>query len=337
MISESITIVTHDGAFHADDVIGVAVLNAIFNKGQNFGFASVSIVRTRDMKLVADADYVVDVGGVWDPEAGRFDHHQKGFAGARKMHGSNYASAGLVWAHHGKAFVSKIAPELTPEQVQAVVQHIDDELIAYVDQVDTGEAMPARGNFGLSMLIDAMNPTFAELKDCQATLAGTPSNTPEGRKLVTYHFQRMKFIEAVDMVTQMLLRQVIKAADAILGESKVRQAEKHADGQILVLPEPGLHWQKIVDNEMHDVLFVVYPEETHGTYMLQAVPVALGSFDSRKMLPAAWGGLRDKDLDEVTGTNGAVFCHTARFIAGAASLESIMQMAQRAVSEQSDS
>jgi uncharacterized UPF0160 family protein len=69
-------IVTHGGKFHADDAWAVAVLNILFPGSE--------IVRTRQPDLIEAADFAVDVGGIWDPATGRFDHHQKGFEGARQ-------------------------------------------------------------------------------------------------------------------------------------------------------------------------------------------------------------------------------------------------------------
>ncbi|MBJ7444410.1 MAG: MYG1 family protein [Sphingobium sp.] len=46
-------------------------------------FPSHRLLRTRKQELIDTADFVVDVGGVWDAAKGRFDHHQRGFDGAR--------------------------------------------------------------------------------------------------------------------------------------------------------------------------------------------------------------------------------------------------------------
>ena len=69
------TIATHSGTFHADDVFGVGILMGVF--------PSHTLVRTRKQELIDAADFAVDVGGTWDATKGRFDHHQRGFDGAR--------------------------------------------------------------------------------------------------------------------------------------------------------------------------------------------------------------------------------------------------------------
>jgi hypothetical protein len=47
-------------------------------------FADYKIVRTRDPKLLEKCEIVVDVGGVFDHEARRYDHHQRGFTETMK-------------------------------------------------------------------------------------------------------------------------------------------------------------------------------------------------------------------------------------------------------------
>ena len=58
------------------------------------------IIRTRDEEAISNADYVFDVGGIYDEDKNRFDHHQKDGAGKRE-NGIEYASFGLVWRKFG--------------------------------------------------------------------------------------------------------------------------------------------------------------------------------------------------------------------------------------------
>ena len=85
-------IATHNGNFHADDVFAVAALKNIF--------PAAKLIRTRDLAVIANADIVVDVGGIFDTETNRFDHHQKGGAGARD-NGIPFSSFGLIWQKYG--------------------------------------------------------------------------------------------------------------------------------------------------------------------------------------------------------------------------------------------
>ena len=60
----------------------------------------IDLVRTRDPPKLAQCDIVVDVGGVYDPAAQRFDHHQRGFEevfGEGGYNKTKLSSAGLVY------------------------------------------------------------------------------------------------------------------------------------------------------------------------------------------------------------------------------------------------
>lgn len=60
------TILTHSGSFQADDIFAVAILLLALGESK--------VVRTRDKDQIATADYVVDVGMIYDPAKNRFDH-----------------------------------------------------------------------------------------------------------------------------------------------------------------------------------------------------------------------------------------------------------------------
>ena len=62
-------------------------------------------------------------------------------------------------------------------------------------------------------------------------------------------------------------------------------------------------------------LYVIYPDEA-GKWRVQAVPVSLESFVSRRPLPEAWRGVRDEQLSELVGRPGCVFVHASGFIGG---------------------
>lgn len=61
---------THNGVFHADEVLACAMLSKFTQE-----FKDAKIVRTRDQSILDKMDLVVDVGGVYEPEKKRYDHH----------------------------------------------------------------------------------------------------------------------------------------------------------------------------------------------------------------------------------------------------------------------
>ena len=54
--NKQITIATHNGSFHADDLFACATLKLLYSDA--------TIIRTRDQALLDPADIVLDIGGV---------------------------------------------------------------------------------------------------------------------------------------------------------------------------------------------------------------------------------------------------------------------------------
>lgn len=283
------TIVTHNGNFHADDVFSVAALKTLF--------PSSNLIRTRDSEKIADADIVVDVGGEYDTDTDRFDHHQRGGAGERD-NGIPYSSFGLIWKKYGEEIC---------QGNKDIAKAVDSGLVSAIDALDCGHVEGVYDGISLSQTISMFNPTWQEDSDFDAC-----------------------FDQAVDFATRVLKRFIASANGGISAKEIVAKAvEKAEDPRVIVL-EKYTPWKRTVHALSEEALYVVYPSQT-GQWRIQTVPVELGSFEDRKSLPKQWAGLSDNALQEVTNIDDAMFCHNGRFIAGAESFESTMKMADIAV------
>lgn len=307
-------IATHSGKFHADDVWAVAVLDLVF--------PGCELIRTRDAARIETADFAVDVGGIWDPARGRFDHHQKGFEGARSS-GVVYASAGLVWREHGARCVALLAARdsgctLDPEQAQQIAWAIDGDLVQYLDMSDTGAARNAPGGYGLSALISGYNPTWMDEQQ-----AGSAQAAEELRL--------RQFRRAMRFMQEVVANQVRYRVGSLHALEQVRNAERLEDGRVLLLKNAALPWTGVVRTEMPKVMLVLGYSISDDRYMLNTVPARADSFEARMDLPAAWAGLRDAELAQVTGVPDAMFCHNNLFIAAARTFEGALQLARLAL------
>jgi uncharacterized UPF0160 family protein len=280
-----ITIATHNGNFHADDVFSIAALKSIF--------PSFKLIRTRDLELIAKADVVIDVGGEYDAETDRFDHHQRGGAGERE-NGIPYSSFGLVWQKYGTQIC---------QGNQSVANALDAGLVSTIDAIDCGHVEGVSQGISLSQTISMFNPTWQEDSDVDRC-----------------------FDEAVEFATRVLIRFIAAASGGISAKAIVAKAIDDAEDPRVIVLERYTPWKKTVHALSQEALYVVYPSQT-GQWRIQTVPVEPGSFEDRKSLPKQWAGLSDKALQEVTGIDDAMFCHNGLFIAGAASFESTMKMA----------
>lgn len=323
-MADTTTIATHSGSFHADDVFGVGILMGVF--------PSHSLRRTRNQALIETADYVIDVGGTWDAATGRFDHHQRGFNGARPAHqrdgqtvpGVGYASAGLVWAAHGGAYVKAWADahgqSLDAKAVQDIVRSIDHSLVQYLDIVDTGQGDVSPGIFGLSSLIAQLNTHWMDEQGLDATTKA--------------QLQETRFREAITITRTFLDHAISKKVAQIRAMDTVRKAPRLLGGRVLHLEEGGMPWTHVVLHEMPDVVFVIYPDSDGDQYQVKTVPVEAGSFTARLDLPKRWAGLRDQELAAVTGVADSVFCHLNLFIGGARSFDGAVRLAELALADQ---
>jgi uncharacterized UPF0160 family protein len=302
-------IVTHSGKFHADDAWAVAVLHILFPERD--------IVRTRDPATIEAAAFAVDVGGIWEPSSGRFDHHQKGFSGARSS-GVPYASAGLVWREYGTQCVSALAAahaghQLSEDKAREIAYGIDGDIVQYLDLSDVGAAKNAPGGYGLSAVISGFNPNW--LDEQRLGYGGE-----------TDAYRLSQFRRAMAFLTDVMINAVKYRVGAMLAVEQVRQSEVIEDGKVLLLKNGALPWTQVVRKEMPKVLFVMSHNLAEQRYMLHTVPASADSFKARADLPQAWAGLRDAELAAVTGVPDAGFCHNGRFIAAVKSYEGARAM-----------
>jgi uncharacterized UPF0160 family protein len=286
-----ITIATHNGNFHADDVFSIAALKNIF--------PSFKLVRTRDLEVIGQADLVIDVGGIYDPETGRFDHHQRGGAGERE-NGIPYSSFGLVWQKYGLEICGGN---------QDIANSVDSGLVSTIDAIDCGFVKGVSEGISLSQTISMFNPTWQEES----------------------HFDTC-FDEAVVYASRILERFIASATGGISAKVIVAKAIADAEDPRVIVLEQYTPWKRTVHALSEAALYMVYPSNS-GDWRIQTVPVEPGSFEDRKSLPKAWAGLSNEELQEVTNLDDAMFCHNGLFIAGAASFESTMKMAAMALQE----
>lgn len=290
-------IATHDGVFHADDVMAYAILCWVYTQ-QSDTTTAPDLIRTRDRAQLDAADVVFDVGGVYDPARGRFDHHQPGGAGARD-NGIAYSSAGLIGRHF-----------LLPLLGRRTYGLIDAVLLAPIDAVDNGQRLatptfPGVFPFNISQVLGGFNP---------------PWNT--NPKSTDFD---LAFLRAVDIAMAVLNNEIQRARSDELALTEVQEAR---GDKILVL-ERFVPWTNHISVRPR-ALFVVFPT-ANGGWNVQGVPDSPGSKSTRVPFPSAWAGLVDLWLAQESGVDDAVFCHRNLFIAGAKTQAGAIALAREAI------
>jgi len=297
-------LITHDGRFHADEVLATAVLTALFPDAE--------MIRTRDPVLIGSdspADIIYDVGGVHDQVLGRFDHHQHG--APTRPNGDPYSAFGLVWARFGAEYLDRswVDPDLIP----AVLESVDRSLVHGVDLLDNGRLDPATlgaaAGLTLPMLIEDLNPAFDDVS-ATAEMDG--------------------FRAAVRLAGAVLTRRVMSAEADFRAEQEVRDAIEASWGApILELPRGAPFRVAITETGAAHILLVVHPRKSD--WVVSTVSDPPGSYTTRLDLPEAWAGLEGEALAGESGVKDAVFCHRARFMAVARTREGALRMAEMAL------
>lgn len=292
-------LVTHNGSFHADDIFATATLTLMLEReGTKY-----EVIRTRDEELIKSADYVYDVGGVYDKETNRFDHHQVGGAGKHE-NGIEYASFGLVWNKYGE----KVAGS------QEVADLIEKKLVSPVDAGDNGidlvENKRETSPYFIQHLFGALRPTWKEGDE------NLDAN----------------FMQCVEIAKMVLSREITQTKDILEAKNAVLKIYNNTLDKKIIILDQNYPCEYIL-KDFKEVLYVVYPRET-GEWGVKTLREDPKTFKNRKDFPKEWGGMRDEALITLTGVADAIFCHRGLFMAVAKSKEGAMKLAQIAVEYQ---
>ena len=291
---------THSGTFHCDDVVAYVAFRLSHSLGLSGG--DHRLIRTRDPDLIESADVVWDVGGVHDPSAGRFDHHQRG-APVRSDTGVPLSAAGLVWRVHGPATVQAVLGSISSEAARSIATIVDDEIIRRIDAIDNGVDHPG-DTIGLSSLVEDFNPSW----DGDAQEADDA------------------FLAAAALAEIVLRNRIEKARGRLLANSVVAEAcLQAADPRVIELPSK-MPWQNAVFTLRSPAFYAVYPVPD-GNYVVDTMPIEPRSHEQRLPLPEAWAGLRGAELCQASGVKDAVFVHARRFLGVAKTRQGAIDLA----------
>jgi len=302
-------------------------------------------VRTRDEARLAMADVVVDVGGVYDAARHRYDHHQKGFTETFGYgFSTKLSSAGLVYKHFGLDVVKQSMTRLGADASKShqVWLKLYASFIEAIDGVDNG----------IERFESDKPPRYQQHTDLASRVGRL---NPEWNADAADDDERMRRFEQAIALTGAEfyneLNHIVRVwlpARAIVESALAQRFTVHASGCVVELPRYCPWTEHLAECEAEAQLtplpagsdfvaaqrplFVVFGDPD-GSTRIAAVPVAPGSFTSRRALPAAWRGLREATLDAAAGVSGAVFVHANGFIGGARTRATALDMAIKALEQ----
>lgn len=293
-----LTIGTHNGIFHSDEVVACAILCLINSN------ISVHILRSRESEMLKYCDICVDIGG------GKFDHHQIGFNETRK-NGIKYASAGLIWRTYGKQLIEQFLVKYFKEatcNIYSISELFDDLFISLIDCEDNG--IPTEKHY-FSFISSFLPLWFNSNVD--------NFNDQFSKALLTT-------IAVLEEALKTTIGKVI-AKDTII--SNWNNSNYFKNG-ILEIPSQTMDWVETVINinemtESNHINFVIFPYP-NGGWATQCVPPSLeNKFSQRIAFPKEWAGQTD-NLPKISGVIDSTFCHNGCFFARARSKDAIIKM-----------
>lgn len=299
LFKKKLTVVTHDGGFHADEVFACATLT-LWAEKNNF---KLKIIRNRDKAVADKADIVVDVGMEYTSERNRFDHHQKGGAGLHK-NGIPYASFGLVWRKYGPMICDS----------QEIADRVEKYLVMPIDGRDNGVSISITNEFDIvdykvSSMIESFNYTWME---------DLSKNNEQFKK-------------ALKFTKDILGREMANVRADLEGEKLTKEAILKQNNPAILILDKYFSWEEMV-SQNKDIRLVVYQHKNGKDWCVQSGRNDLEDYNSdRAKLPENWAGLRDGELEKVSGIKGAIFCTNGGWFGVARTKEGALQMAKIAL------
>ena len=286
-------LITHDGFAHCDEIAAYAVLSEVFQDSY--------LIRTRDPRSinVPGAKIVFDVGMQYDGEV-FFDHHQN--EKQLRDNGIPYSSFGLIWRKFGRQFISMFVED----NIDTIFEDIDTKFVQDVDigdngvQTDHTKFITHRHSF--SRLISGGVRDNAEFEDTSR------------------------------VIKRILINMVTSINKRIESEKHLEYIiENEYDGNGVLVSDKPI--DSLPTTIKEGIFFVVCPDDDSANWRIKTIRVNPWSFENRKPLWSAAGGLTGRELEEVASIPGMVFCHSALFLAAATTKEAAVAFAKLSMME----
>lgn len=315
-------------------------------------YKDATVTRSRDLKVLEPLQIVIDVGGSYDHEKLRYDHHQRGFfetvdgvnetfrdggnpavTGPENATGAfktKLSAAGLVYKHYGKELLTVMYPELTSDEAAMawVYNKMYKDFMEGLDANDNGIEIADEVRYkeatSLPVRVSRLNARWN-------ALPGGP--TEDERFFEASALCGKEFSDALDYIVNCELpaRKVVE--EALLARSSV-----HESGEVICFKSGGCPWKTHLYEleRVHSVeplvKFVLY-QDGSGMWRVQAVTAEGTAFTNRLGLLELWRGLRDAELCAASGIEGSKFVHNSGFIGGNDTFEGALAMATQTLAK----
>lgn len=337
----TLVIGTHNGIFHADEVVAIAILCLHYKDYE------IIIVRTRDENVLALCDICVDVG------EGKYDHHQRGFDSYRDNN-VLYASAGLVWRDFGEKLIKKYLEENFPKMSDyfsfEIWKDFDEKFIIPVDIEDNGKNAIKKEKSDVETKAETnikMDKKYTE-EEVNKRKEHCFSYITSFRPLWNDENQNFEeqFLEVLNVTCSILKHQLLNLIGGSYGVDDFLRArckdDKYFFDNILEIPSQTTPWLKsvidinnmaVTEKEIINFVIFKYPD---GGWAAQCVPPSLERENEERIsFPKEWAGQTTLALAKICGVPGAIRCHNNRFFIRAETRKAVVQMCRLATASAS--
>lgn len=300
---------THDGSFHYDELLASAVLLKIY--------PDATIIRTRDQRLIEEADIVYDVGSKFDPETRRFDHHQNTFT---ETYSPNYniklSSAGLIYKFYADELLSLYDFFPTSPFYEEIKLKIYEEFFLSADAIDNGVEI------------------FGEIKP--RTVQGMVGcfNSHVKKAPGSEKSENTRFLEALDLVQSDFSRYMDHVLyDYVFSYSDIYDDVLKNEGDIFVTEKPVI--REIVyeiDKKFNKGIKFIVCKSTNEWRIL-TLPLEKHKFAIKYPLHKNWRGFRELELSKIADIPDCVFVHGSGFTGSNRTKEGAIEMCKRSLIE----
>jgi uncharacterized UPF0160 family protein len=136
-----------------------------------------------------------------------------------------------------------------------------------------------------------------------------------------------QFLAVVDIVREYLARSIKKYDYFEYLDTVSASAYETAHDKRVIVSNESLSRKYFIET---DTEVLVFPDDASTNWLVLAVSAEKNSFATKIQFPTTWRGLRDAELQTVSGIVDAVFCHKAGFMMVVGSKESGLAAAQQA-------
>lgn len=298
---------THNGFFHADEVLACTMLKYLYPES--------TIIRTRKRDILQHLDLIVDVFGEYNPSKLRFDHHQKCNETFSEFSQIPLSSAGMIFKHFGKQIIQKFITNHKQEiknnetLVDKIYESVYFNFIQAIDAIDNG----------ITQYKYAPTPKFHDFSGFSYTIKHLNSNEESNDELQMQQFHKaMKIANSIFFVH---LNQSVNKCNALVEEypSFKKCFETRFHPNILVFDRYYKTWGKQLRlfDPNNEIKFTIYPKnEEQSIWGFSTIQVPNEQFTNFIDLLSE---PRMRDL--LTNKNDLIFVHKNLFCGSASTLE----------------